>query len=222
MRIALFSATFLASSLSFAATAIDGLYGSVFGGYAYLPDNISRLRLDHYFDRASFGNGFNAGVRFGFQSNPLRYEGEYTYLYANALSFRSRHFPLIPGSWTHHRHAQGSTSASLGMANIYYDFPEMVPCISPFLGVGLGYAWVQTTLTRRATLLFPRRHISESGSAFGYQGTAGFTFNFVESWALNLAYRYVGTTRVKDLGKVFQGHLASVGLVYRFNEYKYK
>jgi opacity protein-like surface antigen len=222
MRIALFSATFLASSLGFAATAIDGLYGSFFGGYAYLPDNISKIHEGHRFQRASFGNGFNAGVRFGFQSNPLRYEGEYTFLYASALNFRTRLLPHTPGTLTHHRHAKGSTSASLGMANIYYDFPDIVPCISPFLGVGLGYAWAQTALRKNYPLLLTHRHISESGSAFGYQGTGGFTFNFVESWALNIAYRYVGTTRIENLGKVYQGHLASVGLVYRFNEYKYK
>ncbi|CDZ78780.1 Opacity protein antigens [Legionella massiliensis] len=222
MRIALFSAALLASGLTVAATPIDGLYGSVFGGYSYLPDNVNKNYHGNKFERAEFNGGYNVGGRFGYQSHPLRYEGEFTYIQADVKSFHSgRHQPFQFGPIRQrHRHVNGDTSSALGMANVYYDFPEMVPCISPFVGVGLGYGWVQTSM-KNHNLLF-RQQFKGSGSAFAYQGTAGFTFNFSENYALNLAYRYVGSTRVDDLGKNFQGNLASLGVVYRFNEYQYK
>lgn len=243
MRIALFSAALLASSLASAATPIGGLYSSLFGGYSYLPDNISKIRHDFRFNRASFNNGYNAGGRFGFQSGHMRYEGEVTYTTASASSYNADAFPLpfqLTRNRTHFRHSRGRTQAGFGMANVYHDFPEMVPCISPFLGAGLGYGWVETSLTRHRDALLDNRqvlafianplfrdldrgrHIKASGGGFAYQGTAGLTFNFQENWALNVAYRYVATTRIRDLGKTFQGHLGSVGVVYRYNEYNYK
>lgn len=221
MRIALFSAAFLASSLAVAATPIDGLYASVFGGYSYLPDNVSKYRYGIKFDRAEFDKGYNIGGRFGYQSHPLRYEGEFSYIRASTKSFHTTRYPFqLNPVRQRHRRVNGDTSATLGMANVYYDFPDMVPCISPFLGAGLGYGWIQTSLKNRE--FFTRQHFQGSGSTFAYQGTAGFTFNFSENYALNLAYRYVGTSRVDDIGKSFQGHLGSVGVIYRFNEYKYK
>jgi opacity protein-like surface antigen len=221
MKIAFFSATVLASSLATAATPIDGLYSSVFGGYSYLPDNVSERHHGIKFERASFNNGYNAGYRFGYQTHPLRYEGEFSYLRANVKSFHSNRFPfgLTPG-FKRHRNVSGNTSAVLGMGNLYYDFPDMVPCIAPFLGLGLGYGWIETSMGNHSR--FTRRHFKGSGSSFAYQGTAGLTYNFTENYALNIAYRYVGTTQVNGLGKVFQGHLASVGVIYRFNEYNYK
>lgn len=236
MRIVLFSASLLATGLAAAATPIDGLYGSLFGGYFYLPDNISRIYKFTKFERASFTNGYNAGARFGFQNRPLRYEGEFTYTNATANSF-SAHPPFPyrfrPFVGRRHRNVAGKTLGAFGMANIYYDFPEMVPCISPFLGIGLGFGWVKAEMHNRDLFLAPphfivpppfiaSHHFRASSSTFAYQGTVGFTFNFVENYALNLAYRYIGTPRIANLGKTFQGNLASVGVVYRFDEYKYK
>lgn len=217
MRIAFFSATMLLSSLTSAATAIDGLYSSVFGGYSYLPDNISRFHRGIFFDRAAYHNGYNAGLRFGFQSHPMRYEAEVTYINAKANTFRLRQFFFRPFP---RRHISGQTYAAFGMANVYYDFPEIVPCIAPYLGIGLGYGWVESTLDVRQ--FFLQYHFRGADSAFAYQGTAGLTFNFSENYALNIAYRYIGTTKINQLGKIFQANLASVGVVYRFDEYKYK
>lgn len=226
MKTAFFSATLLASGLAAAATPIDGWYSSVFGGYSYLPDNISRTYYGTTFTHASYTAGYNAGGRFGFQGGPMRYEGEFTYISANANAFRANGIRRF--------HPSGHSNAALGTANVYYDFPEMVPCISPFLGGGLGYGWVEGRLNSRRSP-FAQRFVNHrnalvahqfsfkgSDSVFAYQATAGLTYNFAENYALNIAYRYVGTTRVDKLGKIFQANLASIGVVYRFNEYNYK
>ncbi|MCA0403602.1 MAG: outer membrane beta-barrel protein [Proteobacteria bacterium] len=212
MKIALFSTTLLASSIAMSATAIDGWYGSVFGGYSYLSNNVSKYRYGNYFSNPSYENGYNAGARFGFQSNPMRYEAEFTYISAKPEKFRVNNL-LVRGY-------KGYSSASVGMLNAYYDFPELIPCISPFLGAGLGYSWIATHLNSYQP--YGPARFKGSNGAFAYQGTAGLTYNFAESFALNIAYRYVGTTEPDNLGKRFQANLASAGIVFRFNESNYK
>lgn len=216
MRIAFLTATLLVSSIASAATPIDGWYSSLYGGYSYIPNNVRKSYLGTQFNRATFNNGYNVGGRLGFQGGPMRYEGEFTYLNAQAGSFSSNRFI----QFFRPNRLSGHSSAALGMANIYYDFPDMVPCIAPFVGGGIGYAWVNTRLTTRN--FFGFNNFSASDNLFAYQGTAGFTYNFAENYALNIAYRYIGTTNAGELGKKFQAHLASVGVVYRFNEYYYK
>ncbi|MFA5960609.1 MAG: outer membrane beta-barrel protein [Tatlockia sp.] len=222
MRIAFFSAALFASSLASAATPIDGLYGSLFGGYTYLPFNVNVNYLDPfvigpYSKQISFNNGVNAGGRIGFQGYPLRYEAEVTYLNAKAELSRIRAFyasPFLQPKIT------GQTNAVLGLANVYYDFRSIIPCIAPYLGVGIGYGWVQSSVSNRT--FFSQYRFTGSDSAFAYQGTAGVSYNFSESYSLTLAYRYIGTSKINELGKNFQAHLASLGVVYRFNEYNYK
>ncbi|MGQ3890661.1 outer membrane protein [Legionella sp. CNM-4043-24] len=212
MRIALFSAALIASGASFAATPVQGWYGSVFGGYSYIPENVDITRYGLARNNAAYNSGYHAGARIGYQSNPLRYEGEYTYITANLKKFTIDNIPQLG--------VNGSTTANLAMANIYYDFPDMVPAIQPFLGVGLGYGWVQGVLNSDGPI-FSTRYTGES-SVFAYQATGGFTYNFAENFAVNIAYRYVGTDRVSELGKFFQAHLGSVGVIYRFNQSSYK
>jgi len=212
MRIAFFSAALIASSASFAATPVQGWYASVFGGYSYLPENVDLFRYGVNRNNSAYDSGYHAGVRVGFQSNPLRYEAEYTYINANLKKFTIDNVYQLG--------VNGSNTANLGMANVYYDFPDMVPAISPFLGIGLGYGWVQGVLNSQGPNGLTR-YTGES-SVFAYQATGGFTYNFRENFAVNIAYRYVGTDRVGELGKFFQGHLGSVGVVYRFNQASYK
>lgn len=212
MRITLFSAALLASGLASAATPVDGWYTSVFGGYTYLPDNVSNYSFGVLRNYVSYGGGYNAGGRIGYQSNPLRYEAEYTYLTANTRYFRINN--LVQTGVT------GNAFANLLMANIYYDFPEMLPAIAPFLGIGIGYAYLQTSLNStgpNGITLF-----KASDNSFAYQGTVGLTYNFAENYALNLAYRYVATRTNDNFGKDFQAHIANAGVIYRFDQGNYK
>ncbi|KTC85353.1 MULTISPECIES: outer membrane protein [Legionella] len=243
MRIAFFSSMLLASSLATAATPIDGLYSSFFGGYTYIPDNLSKFQNGVKFTHGVYNNGFNAGGRLGYQANYWRYEAEITYMRTVVSAFRFALPSLLPTvGEIRARDVNGQTNTVTGIANLYYDFPEMVPCIAPFLGVGVGFGWFgihfSNDVVRNRNLLdnpnfvlnptifqnpfYRNLHYSNSSSAFVYQGTAGFTYNFAENYSLNLAYRYIGSTRIGALGKVLQANLASVGVVYRFNEYNYK
>ena len=202
----------LASSAAVCAIPVEGWYSSVFGGYSYIPDNISINRLGFTLNHASYNSGYHVGGRIGYQSNPMRYEGEITYIQSNIKT-------LNIYSIRQHN-VSGHTSATAAMANVYYDFPAMVPCVQPFLGVGLGFAGVDTKFYRTAPLsgLLYRG----SNSVFAYQATGGLTYNFAENYALNIAYRYFGTDRVDNLGKVYQANLGTFGVIYRFDEASYK
>lgn len=213
MRIAFFSATMLAASTIFAATPIDGWYGGVLGGYTYMPDNISTSRYGFLRDRATYTSGYHAGINLGFKSTPLRYEAEVTYISADLSKYHINHIRQIG--------VDGETTATLAMANVYYDFPAMVPCVEPFIGAGLGYAWVDTNLWSRGPNVGLTHYVG-SNSVFAYQATAGLTYNFTDNYSLNIAYRYVGTERPDHLGKVFQANLATIGATYRFDGDRYK
>lgn len=194
------------------ATPINGWYSSLFGGANYLFDNVSVIKNNLARTDASYDLGYVAGARLGFQDNPIRYEGEFTYLNAEFKRFYVNNI--------RQRHTSGETNAVFGMANVYYDFPDMVRAISPFLGAGLGYGWVEGSFSSHN--FFYSTYYRDSSSVFAYQATFGFTYNYEENYSLNIAYRYTGTNRVDALGKVFQANLVTVGALYRFNETIYK
>lgn len=212
MKKTLFSTALLASSIVTAATPIDGWYASAFGGYAYLSGNLNKTHLGITRNHAEYNNGYDAGGGFGFKSAPLRYEGELTYIKGTLDKLRLNHLPQTGVS--------GDNQAGFGMANVYYDFPQFVDSVEPFIGMGIGYGYVEGIFKSQGPLDATRYSFSDS--VFAYQGTAGLTYNFAEAWALNISYRYIATDRVHGLGKIFQASLANVGGVYRFDGNLYK
>ncbi|MDR3441765.1 MAG: OmpW family outer membrane protein [Legionella sp.] len=212
MKFALFSTALLATSIASAATSVDGWYASAFGGYTYLSSNINTHRLGAFRSDPSYNNGYNAGGRIGFQSNPIRYELEYTYLQASTDRFRINHIRQTG--------VTGTSSANLAMANLYYDFPDVLAAISPFAGVGIGYAFLQTTLN--STGPFGATLFKVDGNSFAYQGTVGLTYNFSENYAINASYRYTATTSNDRFGRTFQAQMGNAGVIYRFDNGHYK
>ncbi len=213
MRLAVTSVALLAMSVAQAATPIDGWYMGVFGGYAYLPNNINITQLGLTRSNANYNAGYDVGGSIGFKSNPMRYEGELTYINANLNTFRINTIPQTG--------VGGYSDDFLAMANVYYDFPNLLMDIQPFLGVGIGYDWVQARLNSTG----PSNGITQftgSNSVFAYQGIAGLTYNFSESYALNLGYRYIATKHASNLGRIVQAQLANLGVVYRFDGRHYK
>ena len=179
-------ALLLTSSVGMAATPIDGWYSSVFGGYAYFPHFINTSHGGLIRNNVNTLAGFDAGGNVGFKSNPMRYEAEVSYMKAPVNSLDINYIPQT--------NASGYNNAVLGMANVYYDFPNTPDLLKPFLGVGIGYAWVGSQLNANGPTFVSR--FSGSNSAFAYQANAGLTFNFAENYALTINYRYVATTNV--------------------------
>jgi opacity protein-like surface antigen len=212
MRIKLLSAALLASGFATAATPVDGWYTSFFGGYNYFMDNVDIITSGVLRNNVAYKEGYNVGGRIGYQSNPIRYEGEYTYIHGNTDYFS------VNG--TLQTNVTGYTAGNLYMANVYYDFREILPSVAPFAGVGIGYANIQTTLDSEGpngVTVF-----KAVDNEFAYQGTLGLTYNFAENYALNIAYRYTATDRASNFGKVYQAHFGDVGVIYHFDRGFYK
>lgn len=212
MKVRLFSSALFACGLACAQTPVDGWYSSVFGGYTYLPNNLFATYYDDFYNNANYRGGYNVGGRVGFQSTPLRYELEYTFLNVGAKEFDVNETPQDGVS--------GFSSANLFMANVYYDFRDVLPAVSPFLGAGIGYAYLQTSLN--STGPAGSTYFSANDSAFAYQGTAGLTFNFSENYAVNVAYRYTATAQADGIGSAFQANMVSAGGIYHFDRVDYK
>lgn len=213
MKLVFFSAAMLAASLSHAATPIDGWYAGLFGGYAYLPNNINKNIDGATFNNGDYKSGYNAGGSLGFKSNPMRYEGQLTYINANIKGYQVNDISQTG--------ITGYNNAIFALANVYYDFRNSVPAgIQPFLGLGIGYGWLNAHLNSTGPTVATQYR--ENGSSFAYQGTAGLNYNFAETYGLNLSYRYIATANSDVLGKIFQAHLANLGVVYRFDGVKYK
>lgn len=212
MKKLLFTTALCTSGLIHAATPIDGWYSSLFGGYAYVPNNLNMTRHNLTRNDAEYRNGYDAGGSIGFKSTPLRYEGEITY-----INTELEHFKINGITQTG---IKGHNQVLLGMANVYFDFPNFQRCLEPYLGVGLGYGYVDGFFKGTGPSLFSRFEASESVVA--YQGMAGITYNFAETYSLNIGYRYVATEKVDHFGKLFQAHLANIGVVYRFDGSHYK
>jgi opacity protein-like surface antigen len=204
-------ATLICPTVSTAATPIDGWYTGAFGGYAYVPSNHTIQSWGVTRSDVNYQSGYDVGGSLGFKSNPMRYEGELSYLKANLNSFRVNQLPQT--------NPTGYNNAVLGLANVYYDFLGLTTPLQPFLGAGIGYGWVQTKLNSSGP--FSPSNFNVANSVFAYQATGGLTYNFAENYALSLGYRYVATTQIADLGQMFQVHLANVGATYRFDGKKY-
>lgn len=211
MKRILFSAALLSSNLVFAAEPVDGWYTGLFGGYTYFTSELNRHLFGSHLN-VNYDNGFNAGARIGFQSNPIRYELEYTYLRATPERLRAPTIGRI--------HVDGYTHLNAVMANLYYDFPDLLPEVSPFLGVGIGYTFTQSRI--RYDDPYIGFSIGDNDHAFTYQATAGLTYNFAENWAINAAYRYLGTADSGNFNRNLQAHMGNVGIVYRFDCWNYK
>jgi len=197
------------STICSAATAIDGLYSSLFAGFAYIPNNVNSTQNTIYYSDTGYRPGYAGGGSFGYKSNPFRYEGEVTYLNANLKYF----------SENYQRQTQvgGYNNGILAMANIFYDAPGLIEEFTPYLGLGIGYAWLNVKMDNSET----DTSYKITTTPFGYQGMAGLTYNFAENYALNVGYRYMATLHNNNLGRSFQINLANVGVTYRYDHDKY-
>lgn len=212
MKYMLSAALLAGSAVGFAAVPIDGWYVGAFGGYSYVPNNLNVVAQNKRFNSDSLNSGYHAGGRLGYKNNPMRYEAELTYLDANVKEFYINN--VRQGG------VSGYQNAWALMGNVYYDLPEIVPAVQPYLGAGLGFAWVNSHFKSQAPM--GNQRYDGSKTAFAYQATTGLTFNFAENYALDIAYRYLATDRIGYLGKVYQANLATVAVTYRFDGNNYK
>jgi hypothetical protein len=193
-----------------AATPIDGLYSSAFGGAFIQPGNVDVTYQNAYVNQSTYNSGYNAGGALGYKSALWRYEAEVSYFNTPIEKFAVNN--IIDNQ------PQGYNQGTLAYINLLYDLPYFPSrLIQPFIGGGLGYAWIHNNFINQNNFKF-----NVTNYAFTYQGIAGLSYYFSENYSVYFAYRYVATTHIDTLGSIFQGSLLNGGATYRFDSCEYK
>ena len=177
------------------------MYMYAFGGLADIPGNINIAS----FGNTTYRDPYFAGGALGYKSGPIRYDLQLNYINGKIKQFSFGSVIQTPVS--------GSSIATSGLVNIYYDFEDLNPMLAPFLGFGLGYSNVKVKFssTTPTTTAF-----NQSNTVFSYQGSAGVTLNFSETIGFDLGYRYLRTSRANNFNSAYQAHLFNIGTTYRF------
>ena len=123
------------------------------------------------------------GGALGYDFGAFRAEGEIAYR-ANDFDDASSGGLTFP--------AEGDTSAISFMANGYYDFHSANSPLVPYIGVGLGFANVDTDFS--VPFLSPLKLVDDSATVFAYQFMAGLGYNINPTTTLTFDYRYFATS----------------------------
>ena len=162
--------------------------------------------------KARFDSGFAAGARAGYEWGPWRFEEEYTYR-SNDLNRLSFGGVALPG-------VSGSRQSHAFMTNLLYDFNLGWPVI-PHIGAGIG----AVDIIDHAKVAGFGRVFDDDDWQLGYQAIGGVRYNVTPNIALDLDYRYLGTTdatfRVPAAPAVkyktgYSNHTLMASMVYRF------
>lgn len=193
------------TGLSFAASPINGLYLSGFGGGAYIPGNIDRTNYDYYFNQSQYQTGFDAGGALGYKTDAWRIEAEVDFIKAN-LS----HLNLNGNNMNN---ISGYSQATLGFVSANYDLAlGFTNLIQPYIAGGIGYGWLQNNYDVSQII-----HEQIRNTSFAYHGTAGVLLSITSQFSFGVYYRYLSTTNINTLGSRFQANLFNGSLTYHFD-----
>ncbi|MBE9605885.1 OmpA family protein [Acetobacteraceae bacterium H6797] len=213
MRHALLAATMLTlpavAAVSAHAEQISGFYVGAGAGLNLSRDtDVSPSSYTGGGADLSFKPGVAAVVSAGWGfGNGLRAEIEGNYRYNNVDDGNIPAFGS-PGRAKGHNYSFGA------MANVLYDFDLGLPMgITPYIGGGVGYAWLNYQSVRlTGSNPFNRLDIVGSDGAFAYQGIAGIAMPItsVPGLSFTAEYRYFATLEQSlKANRVIAGSVAS-------------
>nr|WP_294563276.1 hypothetical protein [uncultured Rhodopila sp.] len=136
-----------------------------------------------------FGNGLRAEIEGGYRSDAI-----------GGISTRRGSGDLLPLA-----NVSGTAGAYAAMANLAYDLPLQPLGIQPYIGAGLGYAWLNLAgthgngygtipATGNNTVTGPTSVTFGNAGGFAYQGFAGASLPIpgVPGLTASVEYRYFG------------------------------
>lgn len=141
--------------------------------------------LHFHKDQTKFDLGYAGALAVGYRFNPnwsLEIEGSYRY---NKLKNQS-YDDILSGKTVH---VQGHTDSLAIMTNGYFDI-NLNSCLTPYIGLGLGYYSDRAKFSERYGRLAGHRFTS-SCHGFAAQGILGVKTNLTEHVDLGLEYRYI-------------------------------
>jgi len=124
----------------------------------------------------------NAAVGYSFDGSPMRTELE--------LGFQSNDYDKITEMGFSESARDGSLNAFKVFANGYYDF-HLGGALTPYLGAGIGFVQVDVDDLKIGD--DPENHAFDD-NVFGYQFIVGVSYAFSKNFAMDISYRYIGTS----------------------------
>ena len=169
------SVLFLAAVPVFAAGGYLGLEGG-----AVWPEDVS-FSGSGGTGNLNFDTGWSLGAVAGYNFGTWRLEGEYAYRSNDGSA------TVSAGTSGVSETGGGDTVTNALMLNAFYDFRMVSPTVYPYLGAGMGFAWVDQEVTT------PSFRVDDSDTVFAYQFIAGIGFDLSKAFTMALDYRYFAT-----------------------------
>jgi opacity protein-like surface antigen len=156
-----------------------------------------------------FTGGTSYGVGVGYQFNSW-FRADVTGEYRSRVSFSGADFSTFPGGSTLSDVYQGGYSSWVGLVNAYADLGTWW-CLTPFVGVGVGAAHIETTGLQDSGLTSfgaAGSYFANGASVtnFAWAAHAGVAYKVNNNFTVELAYRYLDMgTAVHGFGSSFDG-----------------
>jgi len=188
LRKALLAATVLALPVAAQAQPVTGLYVGAGVG------------LNFHQDSTFSNNGGGSDARLRYRDVGAVALGSIGWGFGNGLraeiegSYRQNRVDSAKGGGLRSTSAGGYLNNYAVMANVLYDFNIAGFPVVPYVGVGVGYGWVQSRKVY-ATTTGASITSNDTDAQFAYQGILGAAYNIaaVPGLALTAEYRFFGT-----------------------------
>jgi opacity protein-like surface antigen len=183
--------------------------------------------------KLSYNLGANIAGQVGYRCNKIRYEGElllnsnsYSKLVVGPYSItttpkakKNSKFRTYPPLGPVGLRMKGTTSIFAGIFNAYYDFydeDDSDTKFVPYLGLGIGYAYVQNTLDfyYDYVKINPKNNKASSTTPIA-QGILGMDYFVSNTTSLGLDFRYYTTKKIKSFDA--KASAASINFVVNYS-----
>lgn len=184
-----------------AAQAAGPNYFSAWGAYNALDD--SDIESPGGDVNSDFDDGFGVGIAYGRWFDSQRHwRGELE------LAYRENDVDEVSGV-----NADGEFNALTGMLNAYYDFTPDAR-LSPYVGVGVGYADIEAD----GVALAGPGGLDDDDQVFAWQAMAGANYTLTDTVDLFGELRYLGSDdpEFDKRESEYQSWSGLAGLRYRF------
>ena len=191
-------------------------YISGFGGAAFVPDNritAAAATSDSSNSlRIKMSTGFHYGAALGYRVGGWHAEIQYTH---NLLGIRHIDpYEIAGGGAFVGGDLPGKVNVYSGLINVFREFYEVSDIITPYVGLGLGFARLQLNASVPTGSDPATRFLKQHDHRFAYQASAGVSYHFDDRFSGGIYYRFLGTLHPSFFTDVGANHFIGGGLTY--------
>ncbi len=196
-----FAGLLLASSSLFAVEPAIGWYGGLFVGPSLTPSRDVTVIIPSPYTSIvtpslSYGLLVNGGGQLGYRCNKFRFEGELLYN-INNINKITEEAIIGPYTISTSENLSGETWLIGGLFNVYYEFYDIDNSATrwvPYLGLGVGYAQINSSLNYTLNGIHANYRISQISNEPIAQGILGINYFLSDMTSLGTDFRYYTTS----------------------------